>query len=151
MRRSGIAINSAAARIGGHTSGLTVKHMRCRIYTLLSTAAVAALLATGCGGGSSGPSAGAAPNAGGSSGSPSGITISNFKFSPSTLQVKNGARIKVANDDSTAHTVTADDGHSFESGNVDSSGSTTITAPAKGTYAYHCSIHPFMKGKLVVQ
>ncbi len=125
--------------------------MRSRIYTLLSTAAVAALLATGCGGDDSGPSAAAAPSAGGSSGSSSAITISNFKFSPGTLRVRNGAGIKVANDDSTTHTVTADDGHSFDSGNVDSGASATIQAPAAGTYAYHCTIHPFMKGKLVVQ
>jgi plastocyanin len=125
--------------------------MRSCTHTLLSTAAVAAVLATGCGGGGSGPSAGAAPSAGGSSATPSAITISNFKFSPVTLSVQGGARIKVSNDDSAPHTVTADDGHSFDSGTVDSGGSTTIGAPAAGTYAYHCTIHPFMKGKLVVQ
>jgi plastocyanin len=125
--------------------------MRSRTYTLLSTAAVAAVLATGCGddGGSS-QSAAAAPSAGGSSGK-SAITISNFKFSPGTLQVQHGARIKVTNDDSTAHTVTSDDGKSFDSGDVNSGASTTIPGPAAGTYAYHCTIHPFMKGKLVVQ
>jgi plastocyanin len=125
--------------------------MRSRTYTLLSTAAVAAVLAAGCGGGGSGPSAGAAPSAGGSSGTPSAITISNFKFSPGTLRVQDGARIKVANDDSAPHTVTADDGHSFDSGTVDSGASTSFGAPAAGTYSYHCRIHPFMKGKLVVQ
>ena len=125
--------------------------MRSRTYTLLSTAAVAAVLVTGCGGGGSGPSAGAVPSAGSSSGTPSAITISNFKFSPSTLPVQHGARIKVSNDDSAPHTVTADDGHSFDSGTVDTGASTTIRAPAAGTYSYHCTIHPFMKGKLVVQ
>ena len=124
--------------------------MRSRTYTLLSTAAVAAVLVTGCGGSGSGPSATAAPSAGGSSGTASAITISNFKFSPGTLRVQDGA-IKVANDDSAPHTVTADDGHSFDSGTVDSGASTTIRAPAAGTYSYHCTIHPFMKGKLVVQ
>jgi plastocyanin len=121
--------------------------MRPRTYTLLSTAAVAAVLATGCGGG--GPSPGAVPSAGGSSGTPSAITISDFKFSPGTLRVQDGARIKVANDDSAPHTVTADDGDSFDTGTVDPGASTTITAPAAGTYSYHCTIHPFMKGKLV--
>ena len=126
--------------------------MRSRIYTFLSAGAVAALLATGCGGGGgSSPSAGAAPSAGSSSGTSSAITINNFKFSPATLKVKNGARIKVSNDDSAPHTVTADDGHSFDSGTVNSGASTTVQAPAAGTYAYHCTIHPFMKGKLVVQ
>lgn len=124
--------------------------MRFRANTLLSTAAVAAVLVTGCGGGGSGPSAGAAPSAGGSSGTSSAITISNFKFSPSTLRAKTGAGIKVANDDSAPHTVTADDGHSFDSGTVDPGASSTIQAPAAGTYSYHCTIHPFMKGKLVV-
>ena len=125
--------------------------MRSRAYTLLSTAAVAAVLVTGCGGGGSDPSAAAAPSAGGSSGSASAITIDNFKFSPGTLRVQDGARIKVANDDSAPHSVTADDGRSFDSGTVDSGGATTIRAPAAGTYSYHCTIHPFMKGKLVVQ
>ena len=125
--------------------------MRSRTYTLLSTVAVAAVLATGCGGDDSGPSAGAVPSSVGSSGTSSAITISNFKFSPGTLRVQDGARIKVANDDSAAHTVTADDGQSFGSGTVDSGASTTIQAPAAGTYSYHCTIHPFMKGKLVVQ
>jgi plastocyanin len=125
--------------------------MRFRTCTLLSTAAVAAVLVTGCGGGGSGPSAGAAPSAGGSSGTSSAITINNFKFSPSSLRAQKGAGIKVANDDSAAHTVTADDGHSFDSGTVDPGASTTIRAPAAGTYSYHCTIHPFMKGKLVVE
>src|SRR5215207_7784777 len=125
--------------------------MRFHTYTLLSTAAVGAVLATGCGGGNSGPSAGAAPSAGGSSGTPSAITISNFKFSPSTLRVKDGSRIKVANDDSAPHTVTSDDGNSFDSGTVASGASTTVQAPAAGTYSYHCTIHPFMKGELVVK
>ena len=125
--------------------------MRFRTHTLLSTVAVAAVLVTGCGGGDSGPSAGAAPSAGGSSGASSAITISNFKFSPATLRAKDGAAIKVTNDDSAPHTVTADNGHSFDSGTLDQRASTTIQAPAAGTYAYHCTIHPFMKGKLVVQ
>jgi plastocyanin len=125
--------------------------MRSRLYTLFSIAALTAVLAAGCGGGSSGPSAGAVPSAGSSSGTSSSITISNFKFAPATMQVKGGTRIKVTNDDSAPHTVTADDGHSFDSGTLNQGQSTTIKAPAPGTYAYHCTVHPFMKGKLVVQ
>jgi plastocyanin len=127
--------------------------MRSRIYSLVLIAAVASVLAAGCGGGGDAPKANANPGNGGSSGSSgssSSITISNFKFSPSTLKVKAGAQVKVSNKDSTEHTITADNGHSFDS-NVDASGSTTVKAPAAGTYAYHCSIHPFMHGKLVVQ
>jgi plastocyanin len=59
--------------------------------------------------------------------------------------------VSVANRDSTPHTFTADDGHSFDSGTIDPGGTATIKALPAGTYPYHCSIHDFMKGKLVVR
>jgi len=74
-----------------------------------------------------------------------------MRYRACTLRVQDGARITVANADSAAHTVTGDDGHSFDSGTVSSGASATIRAPAAGTYSYHCTIHPFMKGKLVVR
>ena len=80
------------------------------------------------------------------------IEISGFKFTPATLTVKAGQTIKVTNRDSVGHTVTADDGTSFESGLLGKDQSGTITAPAKpGSYPYHCSPHPNMKGTLVVE
>jgi len=113
----------------------------------LAAVAAVALLA-GCGGG--GGSTASAPPAASPSGSGASITISNFKFSPATLTVRHGARIAVSNDDSAPHTVTADDGHSFDSGTVKTGGSGTITAPRAGRYPFHCTIHAFMKGALVV-
>ena len=79
------------------------------------------------------------------------ITIADFAFDPDTITVSGSTEVTITNDDSAPHTVTADDGHSFDSGTVDSGASTSISAPAAGTYSYHCTIHPFMKGKLVVQ
>jgi plastocyanin len=125
--------------------------MRTPTFTLLSITVVAAALATGCGGDDSDPSVGAAPSAGGSSGTSSSISIKDFKFSPSTTRVPAGARVGVANKDTTAHTVTADDGKSFDTETVNAGASTTFQAPAPGSYAYHCEIHPFMKGTLRVQ
>ncbi len=83
---------------------------------------------------------------------PADIEISGFKFAPATLNVKAGQVIKVVNRDSVGHTVTADDNTSFESGLLGKDQSGTITAPAKpGSYPYHCSPHPNMKGTLIVE
>jgi plastocyanin len=59
--------------------------------------------------------------------------------------------ITVTNRDTTAHTTTADDGKSFDTGNIDPGSSATISPPKAGTYKYHCNIHPFMHGTLVVK
>jgi plastocyanin len=123
--------------------------------TLLAAAATGALLA-GCGGSSNG-NATASPSSTGSSSQPSApssshaVTISNFKFSPGTITVKSGTRVTVTNNDSTAHTATADNGNSFDTGDVDPGSSKTIDVSKPGTYAYHCTIHSFMHGTLVVQ
>jgi plastocyanin len=112
------------------------------------------LLLAGCGGGSS-PSASASSSgsssqtaSGGSSGA---VKISNFKFSPASDTVKQGARVTVTNQDSTAHTATADDGHSFDTGTLAQGASKSISVSKPGSYPYHCSIHPFMHGTLVVK
>jgi len=117
---------------------------------MVVSVAAAAVLAAGCGGSGDGATA-SAPSGGGSSGTPSAISIRNFKFSPDTISVRSGARIKVTNSDSAPHTVTADDGHSFDSGTVQQGASASIRAPGAGRYAYHCTIHPFMTGTLVVK
>lgn len=78
--------------------------------------------------------------------------ISGFKFTPEILTVKAGQTVKFTNRDSVAHTVTADDGTSFESGLLGKDQSGTIVAPSKpGSYGFHCSPHPNMKGTLVVE
>ena len=77
-------------------------------------------------------------------------TINNFAFMPSTVTIAPGTQVQWTNQDGTAHTVTADDnGFRSEFLNISQTFSQTFSAP--GTYPYHCSIHPFMKGKIVVQ
>ena len=63
--------------------------------------------------------------------------------------MKRGAKVTVTNDDSTAHTATADDGNTFDTGTLDPGSSQTISVSKPGSYPYHCSIHPFMKGTIV--
>ena len=122
-----------------------------RRHPIILLTAVAALLA-GCGSDdeptSSAPSSNtSAPAAGGGS---DAVKISNFKFVPASLSAGEGAGITVTNDDSTTHTATADDG-GFDTGNLDPGSSKTITVAKPGSYAYHCTIHPFMKGTIVVK
>jgi plastocyanin len=124
------------------------------IPALVAVAAAAPLLA-GCGGSdssaSSAPESAGAPAKAASGASGSAVTIRDFKFAPASLTVKSGAKVTVTNDDSTAHTATADDGNSFDTGTLDPGSSQAISVSKPGSYAYHCNIHPFMKGTIVVR
>jgi plastocyanin len=120
------------------------------IIPMLAAIAAAATLLAGCGGSSPSTStnASAKPASGASR---NAVTIRSFKFAPANLTVKSGAKVAVTNDDSAAHTATADDGNSFDTGTLDQGSSQTISVAKPGSYAYHCSIHPFMKGTIVVR
>ncbi|MBD0673547.1 cupredoxin domain-containing protein [Streptomyces sp. CBMA156] len=117
----------------------------------LRAALSAALLALALGACSSSPAGSHAP-AGSSGPAPSGarITIKDFRFQPATLTVPPGQSITVVNEDSTAHTVTADD-RSFDTKAVSGGASAAFTAPAKaGSYPYICAIHQYMHATLTV-
>src|SRR3954470_21929715 len=91
---------------------------------LVAIATAAALLA-GCGG-SDTPKSDSASAKPASAASGDAGTSPNFKFAPATLTVKSGAKVTVTNDDSAPHTAAADDGHSFDTGNLDQGSSQTI-------------------------
>jgi plastocyanin len=76
------------------------------------------------------------------------VGISGFAFHPPTLRVKARARVTFANSDGVTHTAT---GSGFDTGDISSGHSKAITFKHKGTFAYHCSIHPSMHGKIVVE
>lgn len=122
------------------------------IVTLVALAALAAPIA-GCGGSSSGATT--AQSDGQSQSKPSGgsneVSVVDLKFTPATLTVPRGARVTVANHGTMAHTATADDGKSFDTGDIDAGSSATVTLSKRGTFKYHCSIHPFMHGTFVVR
>ena len=75
------------------------------------------------------------------------VTIKGFAFSPKTLTVKAGSKVKVSNKDDTTHTFTANKG-AFDTGDIDGGSSATVTVKKPGTYAYHCNIHSSMKGTI---
>jgi plastocyanin len=77
------------------------------------------------------------------------VTIRNFAFGPSAVTVKPGTTVHWANRDSEAHTVTSDTG-AFSSPVLQPNAGYSFTFTKPGTYAYHCTIHPFMTGTVVV-
>jgi plastocyanin len=76
------------------------------------------------------------------------VDISHFAFHPPTLKIKRGARVTFANSQNVTHTAS---GGSFDTKNIAPGSSVTVRFARKGTFAYHCKIHPFMKGKVVVE
>jgi len=77
------------------------------------------------------------------------VDITNFAFVPASLTVKAGQTVTWANHDEEPHTVAADDG-SFHSPGMGTNATYSVTFTTPGTYAYTCSIHPFMHGTVVV-
>lgn len=78
------------------------------------------------------------------------VSISNFAFTPSTLTVSAGTTVRFTNNDSVTHDIVANN-NSFNSGHLAPGSSFTHTFTQAGTYQYHCSIHPTMRGTIVVQ
>jgi plastocyanin len=74
-------------------------------------------------------------------------------FSPSTITVVIGvnATVNWVNGDTQAHTVTADSGNAFNSGNIAAGQSYTFTFTSAGTYAYGCTYHSWMHGTVIVK
>ena len=77
------------------------------------------------------------------------ITIKDFKFEGHET-VAPGTEITVVNEDDAAHTVTAEGEGGFDA-KMEGGETVTFTAPSEpGEYPYICTVHPGMKGTLVV-
>ena len=73
----------------------------------------------------------------------------NDTFVPPVDVVSSGSIVSWTNEDSTTHTVTADDG-SFDSGPISPGGTFDNAFDSTGIFGYHCSIHSFMRGSVIV-
>ena len=124
-----------------------------RLALAVCGATLVVLLAS-CGGssGSSSGSAPGSPTATSAAHAAGGIRISGFAYS-GTMTVKPGQKVTVTNDDSVTHTLTDKVSHKFDTGDIPGNGGTkTFTAPTQpGRYPFGCTIHPDMKGTLLVQ
>lgn len=120
-----------------------------RRWITISLAVVVVVVGSAACGGGSKAAKHTTPTRAATASSELAITIKDFTFSPAPLRAHVGEQIIVRNNDTTAHTVTADD-KSFDTGNIDGGGAGTFTVSRSGTFKYHCNIHTYMTGILEI-
>jgi plastocyanin len=80
---------------------------------------------------------------------PSASDPLTWGYDTPVLNASVGQTIMWTNTGAQAHTITADD-NSFDSGSIDPGGTFSFSPTSPGTYGYHCTPHPWMKGTLTV-
>jgi len=81
---------------------------------------------------------------------PNVVTIDNFSFLPQTLTVPVGTKVTWVNRDDIPHTVLSVDKITIVSPALDTDEKFSYTFTTAGTNDYYCSVHPHMKGKVIV-
>ena len=78
------------------------------------------------------------------------VKIFNYKFAPDVLTIPAGTTVTWTNKDEVPHTVMSSDKRFQGSGALDTGDTYSYTFTTPGSYEYFCTLHPFMKGKVVV-
>lgn len=73
-----------------------------------------------------------------------------YAFDPATLTVKKGTQVVWTNTSDASHTVTSDTGVFQSPGTLATNQTYQFTFATAGTFTYHCDIHPYMTGTIVV-
>jgi plastocyanin len=81
------------------------------------------------------------------------VVIKDVKFVTAEVRVSVNGQVTFDNQDSQPHTATSDQGAPapFDTDSIGNGAKKSITFSKAGTYAYHCSFHPFMTAKVIVQ
>lgn len=89
------------------------------------------------------------------------VSIHDLRFDPTPLTVPVGTTVTWTNNDQTAHTVTSDATGpastpttpvpAFTSKPLNPGQSYQHKFSKAGTYKYHCTIHPYLKGEVIVR
>ena len=72
-----------------------------------------------------------------------------WAFEPKQLDVTLGATVTFTNTGNEVHTATSDDG-TFDTGTLNPGDEKAVMFHEAGTFAYHCSLHPWMQAQVVV-
>ncbi|MGI0051936.1 MAG: cupredoxin domain-containing protein [Nitrososphaeraceae archaeon] len=73
----------------------------------------------------------------------------DLSFDPPQINVPTGSIVSWTNSDSIQHTVTSDEGL-FDAGPISPGNTFENTFDSAGEFSYHCAIHPFMTGVVIV-
>jgi plastocyanin len=79
------------------------------------------------------------------------IGLTTTAYVPNPVNIKVGDSVNWVNNDSIAHTSTANNGTTFNSGTIAPGASFKATFNTAGSFAYHCAFHPGMVGTVTVQ
>jgi plastocyanin len=80
----------------------------------------------------------------------SSVHIDNFAFTPAEITITPGTTLTWVNGDDIPHTVVASN-KAFSSKVLDTDQQFSFTFTDAGTFEYFCSLHPHMKGKVIVK
>jgi plastocyanin/predicted DNA-binding antitoxin AbrB/MazE fold protein len=78
------------------------------------------------------------------------VNIEGFAFKKDSMTIGVGTTVKWTNNDTADHQVIADGGQ-FSSPTLKQGDTWNYTFNEKGTFNYHCSLHPTMKGSIIVK
>ena len=78
------------------------------------------------------------------------VFIEDFSFGPEEIEINVGESVTWINRDSVGHTATSDSGE-FDSSVLGNGQSFSFTFRDAGEFSYHCTPHPYMKGKIIVR
>ena len=89
--------------------------------------------------------------ASGAGGQARDATIQNRAFEPREITVSRGATVTWTNQDSVPHTVTGEGANAPRSDTLQQGARYSFTFTNAGTFNYVCTIHPSMRGTVIVQ
>jgi len=84
-----------------------------------------------------------------------GCEITDSCYVPSEITIDQGGEVTWSNDDSAFHSVTSGSYGNptglFDSGYMDPGQKFTVLFDEKGNFDFYCTLHPWMKGRVIVQ
>ena len=124
-----------------------------KLIALVFVAAFGGTVLAACGGGTSTSATSTAVPANGSATvratEGQGDPRTAWTFDPAQISVRAGDSVTFVNAGNEAHTATADDG-SFDAGTLNPGDSKSVKFDREGSFKFHCSLHPWMTGTVVV-